>query len=82
MADALRKSQITSKLLQLTQQQQKALEDATFLGWLPGTLDAYQKRGEQISLLREQLIVAISEGPIEILPDTPPLTPDVDAEQS
>jgi hypothetical protein len=47
MADTSRKSQLTAELLQLTQQQQKALEDATLLGWQPGQLEAYQEHGEE-----------------------------------
>jgi hypothetical protein len=82
MADATRKAQITAELLQLTQQQQKALEDATFLGWQSGQLDAYQARGERISELRRQLTLAVVEEKIEVLPDTLPVAPDFDAEPS
>jgi hypothetical protein len=82
MADTTRKSQLTAELLQLTQQQQKALEDATFLGWQPGQLEAYQERGERVSLLRQQLTVAVVEEKLETLPGTLPVTPDFDAEPS
>jgi hypothetical protein len=58
MVDASRKAQISAELLQLTQQQQKALQDATYLGWLPGQLDEYQKRGDRVFLLRQQLKLA------------------------
>lgn len=82
MADTSRKAQITAELLQLTQQQIKALEDATFLGWQPGQLKAYQERGEQVSLLRQQLNLAMIEEKLEVLPDTLPVAPDFDAEPS
>jgi hypothetical protein len=78
MADNSRKAQLTAELLHLTEQQHKALQDATFLGWEPGKLDAYQKRGERVSLLRQQLNLAVLEEN-EVLP-TLPLTPDIDAE--
>jgi hypothetical protein len=53
MAD--KRKALTAELLQLTEQQLKALQDATFLGWEPGRLDAYQKRGKRVSWLRQQL---------------------------
>jgi hypothetical protein len=61
MADTSRKSRLTAELLQLNQQQQKALEDATFLKWQPGQRDAYQERRERVSLLRQQLSLAVVE---------------------
>ena len=63
---------------ELTQQQQKSLEDATYLGWRPGQLEAYQGRGERVSLLRQQLILAVVEEKLEVLPGTLPVTPDFD----
>ncbi len=82
MADALRKAQLTAELLELTKKQQRALQDATFLGWLPGQLEAYDERGEQVSLLRRELTLAVAEENIEVLPDALPGTPDIDAEPS
>jgi hypothetical protein len=82
MADTPRTDQITAELLQLTQQQRKALEDATFLGWQPGQLDSYQERGERVSLLRQQLNVAIVQEKFEVSPGNLPVTPDLDAEPS
>jgi hypothetical protein len=81
MADTSRKAQITAELLLLSQQQLKALEDATFLGWQDGQLDAYSKRGERVSFLREQLILADAEEKGEVLPSPLPVT-DFDAESS
>lgn len=78
MAAASRKAQLTAELLRLTEQQHKTLEDATFLGWLPNLLYAYQERGERISLLRQQLSLATAEERLEVLPGTP----DFDAEPS
>jgi len=47
MADnRAQEDQITAKLLILSNQQVKALQDATFLGWREGELEAYQKRGD------------------------------------
>lgn len=80
MADASRKSQLTAELLLLAQQQLKTLEDATFLGWQPDQLDAYQKRGEQVSFLRHQLALADAQEKFEVLPGTLPIAPDVDAD--
>ncbi|MGA3107153.1 MAG: hypothetical protein ABSD53_21940 [Terriglobales bacterium] len=74
MADTSRKSQLTAELLQLTQQQQEALEDATFLRWQPGQLDAYQERRERVSLLRQQLSLAVVDEKLEVLPGTLPVT--------
>jgi hypothetical protein len=55
MADnRAQEDQITAKLLILSNQQVKALQDATFLGWREGELEAYQKRGDRVSLLRQQ----------------------------
>jgi hypothetical protein len=82
MVDTSRKVQLAAKLLRLTEQQHKALEDATFLGWEAGQLDAYQERGERVSLLRQQLMVAIVEETLELLPGTIFITPDFDAEPS
>jgi hypothetical protein len=82
MADTSRKAQITAELLVLSQQQIKTLEDATYLGWQPGQLKEYQERGEKVSLLRQQLNIAIAEETIEVLPDTLPVAPDLDAEPS
>jgi hypothetical protein len=79
MADTSRKAQLTAELLQLTQQQQKVLQDAIFLGWQSGQLDAYQRRGERVSLLRQELNLAFAEE-LEVLTDTVPVAPDVDAE--
>ena len=62
MADTTRKALLTAELLQLTQQQLKALQDATYLGWQPGQLQAYQDRGERVSLLREKLAAVIALG--------------------
>jgi hypothetical protein len=45
MADVSRKAQLTAELLRLSQQQTKALENAVYLGWEPGALEAYQERG-------------------------------------
>jgi len=81
-ADTTRKAQLTAELLQLTQQQQKALEDATFLGWQPAQLDAYQERGERVSSLRRELSLAVAEEKLEVSPVTLPVAPDVDAEPS
>jgi hypothetical protein len=80
MADTSRKAQLTAKLLTLTQEQQKALQDAIFLGWQSGQLDAYQKRGERVSLLRQELNLAFAEEKLEVSSDTVPVSPDVDAE--
>jgi hypothetical protein len=82
MADTSRAAQLTAELLRLSQQQTKALEDATFLGWQPGQLEAYQERGERVSLLRQRLNVAALEETLEVLPGTLPATPDFDAEPS
>jgi hypothetical protein len=82
MADTSRKSQLTAELLQLTGHQHEALEDATFLGWQSGQLDAYQERGERVSLLRQQLALAVVEENLEVLPGTLPVTADLDAEPS
>jgi hypothetical protein len=82
MTDTSRKAQLTAELLRLTQQQQKALQDAIFLGWQPGQLDAYQQRGERVSLLRQELNLAVAEENLEVSTDTVPVTPDVDAEPS
>jgi hypothetical protein len=73
-----RKAQLTAELLQLTQQQQKALEDATFLGRRPGQLGEYQERGERVVVLCKELMLAIPEEKIEVSPGTP----DFDAEPS
>jgi hypothetical protein len=81
LADTSRKAQLTAKLLQLTQQQQKALQDAIYLGWEPGRLEEYQKRGERVVLLRQQLNLAIIEEN-EALPSTLPASPDIDPEPS
>ena len=75
-ADASRKAQLTAELLKLTQVQQKALEDATYLGWQPGQLEAYQDRGERISLLRQRLTLAIAEEKDEVSPGTPLIDPE------
>jgi hypothetical protein len=80
MADISRKAQLTAELLQLSIQQTKTLKDATFLGWLPGQLAAYQERGDRVSLLRRQLNNAIETESLEALPGTLPVTPDFDAE--
>jgi hypothetical protein len=69
MKDTSRKAQLTAELLQLTQEQQKALQDATFLGWQPDRLEAYQERGRRVSLLRQQLSVAIAEERLKISPE-------------
>jgi hypothetical protein len=61
MADVSRKTQLTAELLRLTKQQSKALEDAVYLGWGHGALEAYQERGERVSLLRQQLNAAATE---------------------
>jgi hypothetical protein len=82
MADASRKAQLTAELLQLTQQQQETLQDAIFLGWQLGQLDAYQERGERVSVLRQELNRAVAEENLEVLADTAPITPDIDAEPS
>jgi hypothetical protein len=82
MADTSRKAQLTAELLLVAQQQLKTLEDATFLGWQPGQLDAYQERGERVSLLRQQLTLAVAEEKLEVLPGTLPVSPDFDAEPS
>lgn len=82
MAETSRQVLLTAELLQLTQQQQEALKDATFLGWLPGQLEAYQERGERVSLLRQQLSIAVVEEKVEVLPGTLSVTPDLDAEPS
>ena len=82
MADTSRKALLTADLLQLTQEQHKALEDAVFIGWDASKLAAYQKRGEQVSLLRQELKRAVLEEDIEVLPGTPPVTSDFDAEPS
>ena len=74
--DASRKAQLTAELLKLTQVQQKALEDATYLGWQPGQLEAYQDRGERISLLRQRLTLAIAEEKDEVSPGTPLIDPE------
>jgi hypothetical protein len=66
MVDTSRKAQLTAELLHLTQQQQKALEDATFLGWQSGQLEAYQERGERVSQLRQQLILAVTQEKLEV----------------
>jgi hypothetical protein len=82
MADTSRKAQLTAELLKLTQQQQKTLEDAVFLGWRPAELEAYQERGERVSLLRQQLGLAVIEEQLEDLPSTRPVANDSDAEPS
>jgi hypothetical protein len=61
MANVSRKAPLTAELLRLTKQQSKALEDAVYLGWGPGALEAYQERGERVSLLRQQLNAAAAE---------------------
>lgn len=66
MAETSRKGQLTAELLQLTEQQPEALEDATFLGWQPGQLDAYQERGDRVSMLRQQLSLAVVEEKLEV----------------
>ena len=73
MADISREAQLTAKLLRLTQQQQKTLEDAMFLGWQLGQLDVYQERGERISLLRQELSVAVAQERLEVLSGTLPV---------
>jgi hypothetical protein len=82
MADSSRKAQLTAELLLLAQQQLKTLEDATFLGWQPGQLDAYQERGERVSLLRHQLTLASVQEELDVLRGTLPVAPDFDAEPS
>ena len=82
MADTSRKAQLTAELLKLTQQQQKTLEDAVFLGWRPVELEAYQERGERVSLLRQQLGLAVIEEQVEGLPNTRAVANDFDAEPS
>lgn len=71
MMDVSRKDQLTTELLRLTQQQSKALEDAIYLGWEPRALEAYQERGERVSLLRQQLNAAVLEEDLQ--PDTLPV---------
>jgi hypothetical protein len=82
MAETSWKARLTAELLQLTKQQHKALEDATFLGWQPGQVEAYQQRGERVSLLRQRLALAIAEERLEVSPDTLPVTPDFDSKPS
>jgi hypothetical protein len=82
MADTSWKDKLMAELLLLTQQQQKVLEDATYLGWRPGELKAYQERGERVSLLRQRLNIAIVEEKLEVLPGTLPIEPDPKAEPS
>jgi hypothetical protein len=82
MADTSRKDKLTAELLLLTQQQQKTLEDATFLGWRAGQLEAYQERGNRVSLLRQQLNLAIVDDKLEVLPSTLSIAPDPKAEPS
>jgi hypothetical protein len=82
MADVSRKARLTAELLRLTQRQSKALEDATYLGWEPGALKAYQERGDRVSLLRQQLNAAVLED--DLLPDTLPIVesePDIGEEK-
>jgi hypothetical protein len=55
------------------QQHAKALEDAIYLGWGHGALEAYKEMGERIVLLRQQLNAAMIEED-KVLPDTHPLT--------
>ena len=82
MADASRQGQLTAELLLLTQQQQKALEDATFLGWQAGELEAYQERGERVSWLHQRLRLVIVEKKVEVSSGTSPITPDFGADPS
>jgi hypothetical protein len=81
-ADISRKVQLTAELLQLMQRQQKAREDATFLGWQAGQLDAYEELGERISVLRKELLLADAKEQIEVALGTLPVAPDFDAEPS
>jgi hypothetical protein len=82
MAGTSRKDKLTAELLLLTQQQTKALEDATYMGWRPGELDAYQQRGDRVSLLRQQLNLLIVEESLPVSPDTLPIAPDPKAKLS
>jgi hypothetical protein len=82
MADTSWKAQLTAELLLLTKQQHKALEDAVFLGWEPGQVEAYQERGDRVSLLRQRLNLAIADERLEVLTGTLPVTPDFDAKPS
>jgi hypothetical protein len=50
-----RQSEITAELLKLSALQFEALKDATFLGWSPSALAAYQERGDRVVSLRSQL---------------------------
>jgi hypothetical protein len=82
VTDDSRKAALTTELLLLTQRQQKAREDATFLGWQVGELDAYEERGERLSALHKELLLADAKEQIEVAPGTLPVAPDLDAEQS
>jgi hypothetical protein len=82
MIDSSRKAKLTAELLVLTQQQQKALEDATYLGWREGQVEAYQDRGDRISLLRQQLNLVIAAEKLEVLRGALPVAPDLDAKPS
>jgi len=55
MARQNRQAEVTAELLKLSLQQATALQDATFLGWNPARLEAYQERGDRIVLLRREL---------------------------
>lgn len=82
MADAFRKAQLTAELLELTQKQLKALEDATLLGWLPGQLAIYQERGERVSFLRRELNREFGQKKPQVLHGTSSATPGSDTEPS
>lgn len=46
---------ITAELSDLTRQQIKAVKDATFMGWEPAELAAYETRTKRIAVLRQAL---------------------------
>ena len=57
MARQNRQAEVTAELLKLSLQQATALQDATFLGWNPERLDAFQERGDRVVLLRRELAI-------------------------
>jgi hypothetical protein len=79
--DDSRKAALTTELLLLTQRQQRAREDATFLGWQVGELDEYRIRCERISALHKQHLSLIVGGENLEAPDTL-LVPELDAKPS
>jgi hypothetical protein len=49
------KAEVIAELSDLTRQQIKAVKDATFMGWDPAELAAYEQRNKRIAWLRQTL---------------------------